>query len=460
LDLSGILHLIFGVKADYLLGMCFDLQTNTHKQYAEVNDYLTRIAHQINAHYQAKKRQASNKKQVKSSGILTTIRQAMYWTFKGMEWSHRLPYMLKQFMIWFMLPVIMAHVPQFMTLWIWMIMGGLLPNSQFGETMVEYAYYIINWSMLLLCNIRLYCLGFEQGEKLTAYETMSIAVTPKTIDWGRFLRGAMYVFIPMLMSQTLLFYYYAIEVNLLEWGLATLAAAVLYLIQTLAEEVEFRRPAVMSGQSTIQLIITVGLSSVLFGVAHLWNPEFTVVGDNIFGMLAMLSNYVIDGLSWAIVAHVSGGLEFTWGMHFANNFFLGTIVGYTPSPMPGLPLLLIDRGESSGYAAFYKSINSMQKLLQYLGVQMMEQINLWSKIYFIETLLARQVYAVPSLCAEATAAAAIAKKNQQAHTKANTEQTATDNKPQSTAGKYISQFSHMVQRYIGPFAETSMTSIV
>ena len=214
----------------------------------------------------------------------------------------------------------MAYAPIFVSVWLFIHTSYNLPDSRLGYVLYKNSAEILRWSTRLLAATRMYFLGFSDAVPADPVGTFTEAVAPRKIDWTKFVRGALYVFIPMLCSRMVLFYYYPVQVNPVAWVISFLVATVYFSIQTLCEEIEFRRPAANQSQSLVQLCLSTLLSSILFGVAHLWNPEFSTIGGNTYSILAMLSNYCADGLFLGLACYCTGGLELTWGMHFANNF--------------------------------------------------------------------------------------------------------------------------------------------
>ncbi len=98
----------------------------------------------------------------------------------------------------------------------------------------------------------------------------------------------------------------------------------------LAEEVIFRGlPLVILARALGRWPAVVGLA-ILFGAAHLFNPDITVIG---------LVNIVLAGVFLGLVFYLPGGLWTATGAHLGWNLTLASLaapVSGLPLPMPGL----------------------------------------------------------------------------------------------------------------------------
>lgn len=101
-------------------------------------------------------------------------------------------------------------------------------------------------------------------------------------------------------------------------------------IQTSSEELLFRG-AIPQTLSTIfrNPVLVVVISGVLFGAAHLANPEAQEKP------LVSLVGYSAAGIGWGWVTFKSAGLELAIGAHTVNNFYALLIVGYDNSAIAG-----------------------------------------------------------------------------------------------------------------------------
>ena len=119
-------------------------------------------------------------------------------------------------------------------------------------------------------------------------------------------------------------------------------------IQTLCEEVVFRAYLI---QGLSQLfkngIVPLIITSVMFGLAHLSNPE-----TRAFGISIMLTYYVVFAFFLGAITLLNEGLELAFGIHLANNLVSALTVTsqtavlktdaifYAKSEDPGAELLI------------------------------------------------------------------------------------------------------------------------
>ena len=162
----------------------------------------------------------------------------------------------------------------------------------------------------------------------------SLITTRQAISWRRIFQGAAVWGVIMLCSvgiESVLFpgrYVWSFDAQ--RWLLFSMLALLLTPIQCAAEEVFFRGYLLQAfGLISRHPLVAASLSSVLFTLPHLANPEVT---SN--GMLIMAAAYFTMGLFLALVALRDACLELSIGAHTANNFFLIVFFGYEDSPLP------------------------------------------------------------------------------------------------------------------------------
>ncbi len=98
-------------------------------------------------------------------------------------------------------------------------------------------------------------------------------------------------------------------------------------VQTSIEEIIFRGYLVQ-GLSQIfkNGLLAVIVTSLLFGMAHMSNPEVKE-----FGWPIMLTYYTLFALFMGVIVLMDEGLELALGIHFANNFVSSVMVSSTHS---------------------------------------------------------------------------------------------------------------------------------
>ena len=120
--------------------------------------------------------------------------------------------------------------------------------------------------------------------------------------------------------------------SVLDLLFAIIAVAV---VPAIVEELFFRG-YLIQGLSQIfkNGIIPLMISSLLFGLAHMSNPEVQK-----FGWSIMLSYYVIFALFMGCITFLDEGLELAIGIHFANNMISGLLVSTRDSVLKPYSIL-------------------------------------------------------------------------------------------------------------------------
>ena len=162
----------------------------------------------------------------------------------------------------------------------------------------------------------------------------SLITTRHAISWRRILQGAAVWGVIMLCSvgiERVLFpgrYVWTFDAQ--RWMLFFMLALLLTPLQCAAEELFFRGYLLQAfGRISRHPLVAASLSSVMFTLPHLVNPEVTANG-----MWIMVATYFTMGLFFALIALRDAGLELSIGAHTANNFFLMVFFGYKYSPLP------------------------------------------------------------------------------------------------------------------------------
>lgn len=132
---------------------------------------------------------------------------------------------------------------------------------------------------------------------------------------------AFFVWASLLIVSTLLSYIFypeelTINFNLQGFLISAVIMFTLMPIQTGLEELVFRG-YFMQGLSQILKngIVPLFITSLLFGLAHMSNPEVQK-----FGVPIMLTYYVCFALFMGALTLLDEGIELAFGIHFANNF--------------------------------------------------------------------------------------------------------------------------------------------
>lgn len=178
--------------------------------------------------------------------------------------------------------------------------------------------------MLLMFVFGLLALFFVV-KKIHILPLLKLTTTRLKVDWSRFW----FIFILWGFISVLLFgveYYmtpehYVINFNLVPFVILCVIAVLLIPIQTSFEEYLFRGYlmqgiGVVVKNKYIPLIIT----SLTFGLLHLFNPEVDKLGP------VIMVYYIGTGLFLGIITLMDEGLELALGFHAANNLFTALLV--------------------------------------------------------------------------------------------------------------------------------------
>jgi len=260
-----------------------------------------------------------------------------------------------------------------------------LVNSIYSST----AYYIIAVTEAVLSLELFYSWSTE-----FSWASIKNKISQCKVDWWRFARGFGYTTAEYLVAYGPMLMTHPWTVIASQWFVLALMNAVVLAMQTLAEEIKFRGPLIDNQQTANEVILNVLVSATIFGCAHINNPEFDVIGESPIAQIALLFEYVLSGLSWGISAYLSGGLELSWGMHYANNLLLTTLVGYTPCPTAAMPLITIDISKDA-HQPSAASIFSPNTLTSYVGIKLLIELASWAPIYLCETFFRPKYYVEP-----------------------------------------------------------------
>lgn len=161
--------------------------------------------------------------------------------------------------------------------------------------------------------IVLFWVKFIQGQSLR-----SLTTSREKIDWKRvFFSFSLWAGITIAM--TLMAYYFSPEnfvwnFKPVKFAIFLVMAIILIPMQTSFEEYLFRAHMMQGiGLATKSRIIPLLVTSILFGVMHIANPEVEKVGSII------MIYYIGTGLFLGILTLMDEGLELALGFHAANN---------------------------------------------------------------------------------------------------------------------------------------------
>ena len=294
-------------------------------------------------------------KSKQTSGLLNHILYAIYRVL-----ALRLP-LYAYVNNWLSLPIILglsAFTLYYMSGLIAVVYGGFLGASALGTIYRKMMFSHLYWTLRFMSSIRMISLFFSRFSGNFDWTQFKFALSPDRFDWSKAVLG----FVVQFGSLALICWPYFLVYGAPNFGWPWLVSALICVVelgvQTLAEEVEFRRSAVERHQGMLAKSINLIIMPVLFAFGHFRNPELAVYSGNFWAKIAAVSGYAIPGFAWALIAYFSGGLEFTWGMHFAHNLFLAVLIGFYPSVVVSIPLLVVSAPWSSTKTAPFSNVKT------------------------------------------------------------------------------------------------------
>ncbi|MEC7030809.1 MAG: CPBP family intramembrane glutamic endopeptidase, partial [Pseudomonadota bacterium] len=224
------------------------------------------------------------------------------------------------------------------------------------------------------------------------------ALSPTELDYSKLFRNIVscLVFMTLLSVPEMLLLGVPV-INWTAWSIIACHQVASVLVQTVTEEIISRRGLVEQEKTTVDKLIILVSSTDAFALAHLGNPEFAIIRSNPYAVFAMLGGSLAGGLVYGLVCIMSGGIELAWALHFANNFFIATIMGYTPSPLSHYPLYLTVHDESYGPTKYLLGLSSYGQALSYWGAVFYGELLMLVPVFVCESF-ARPRYDVESVC--------------------------------------------------------------
>ena len=153
----------------------------------------------------------------------------------------------------------------------------------------------------------------------------TLTTSRKKVDWKRVLFTFL-TYGAFIVVLTVVHYYlspedYQWNFNLKSFIVLFLMVIVLVPIQTSFEEYMFRGYMMQGlGLAVKNRWVPLFVTSFLFGIVHMANPEVAKMG------LIIMIYYIGTGLFFGIITLMDEGLELALGLHAANNFFQALLV--------------------------------------------------------------------------------------------------------------------------------------
>lgn len=148
-------------------------------------------------------------------------------------------------------------------------------------------------------------------------------------DWVKFTRIFLILFLAnvyFIMSPLSQRHGFPLMISWQSWLIYSAFSFVFYLLQTLAEEIEFRSLLQYCESGTSHKWLSMLLSSVVFGYVHLGNFSLGCPAD-VWDYAYYLGHFTSCGISYGLITMMTMGLEVSWALHFAHNYFIDVILG-------------------------------------------------------------------------------------------------------------------------------------
>ncbi len=148
---------------------------------------------------------------------------------------------------------------------------------------------------------------------------LSIITSRPTIDWKR-VGFSFFLWAGFTIVSTTIFYFlnpedFILQFRLIPFLILFLIGMVLFPFQIGSEELLFRGYLMQGfGNLARNKWFPLLMTSLIFGLLHLANPEVDKMG------LSILMYYIGTGLFLGIITLMDEGMELALGFHFANNF--------------------------------------------------------------------------------------------------------------------------------------------
>ena len=148
-------------------------------------------------------------------------------------------------------------------------------------------------------------------------------------DWVKFARVFCTFFLSKIyykMLPTVQIYGMPLLFSWSTWSLYALSSFTFYFLQTLSEEIEFRSLLFYADYGNYHCLFSLLLSAVLFSYAHLGNFTIGCPAD-IYYLSYVLGYFIASGLMYGWLSIMDTGLETSWALHLAHNYFIDIIIG-------------------------------------------------------------------------------------------------------------------------------------
>lgn len=161
----------------------------------------------------------------------------------------------------------------------------------------------------------------------------TLITTKASINWSK-IAFAFFVWLAMGMALEVVSYVldpgnYTFQFKATDFLVLVLICLTILPIQTSFEELFFRGYLFQGiGNGARSPMLPIMITSLLFGVVHLMNPEISE-----FGLGIMFPYYVLVGVFLAVMTVMDDSLELALGIHAATNFYGAAFVTFKGSAL-------------------------------------------------------------------------------------------------------------------------------
>lgn len=206
----------------------------------------------------------------------------------------------------------------------------------------------------------------------------SVAMPKLSFEKRIFLAGIMSVLIFRVIQNIIMSFikpgmYQYSQVNLVEWLVMFVLAAIAFFVQASTEEMVYRGYLTqLVYRFTKNAVILFLIPSLIFSYPHYGNIE------GVHGIVA-LAPYIIIAFTYFWLAYRSGSLWASVGAHAAGNWFITMFVGSAAEKIQKVSLFLVPASEMTAYNIIVGS------LISALGTVVIFELIVW-KFKFIKPL--------------------------------------------------------------------------
>jgi membrane protease YdiL (CAAX protease family) len=219
--------------------------------------------------------------------------------------------------LFIMMASFLGQFPMLMAIWYKSTLTGKdFPTSD--EELMRFFEPNLTLFLILISYVFVLLIIYLVVRNLHQQSFLSIVTSRSKLDWGR-IRFSFMIWSAFTVISTLLFYYlsptdFVLNFKLIPFLVLVIIGTLLIPIQTSVEELVFRG-YLMQGFANLfkNKWFPLVMTSTIFGLMHLANPEVTKMG------YIIMVYYIGTGLLLGVITLMDEGMELSLGFHAANN---------------------------------------------------------------------------------------------------------------------------------------------